>query len=223
MVDGIDKARGHDEATKLVLAAQDRFVAGEDPVVTAARRVVRDHERDPSDGTMRTFGGRDEGRLISAVQRIQPGARDDAEIEGRLKADVAIQRMGAQRERELGAGMTKASSIETRDANAVRGDVLGVVNEKSRFTAGALAAGRFESAHPDMRKWIQDSVSFAGRQAAVEADRSHAAGANMARIGAFASSSRPVVPAGVATGAKGPSTGPSLAEQSLGRDGGRGR
>ena len=223
MVDGIDRTRTQDEASRLVSSANDRFVAGESPVVTAARNVIRDHERDPSDGTVRVFGGRDEGRLVSAVSRIAVEARDPAEIEGRLKADVAIQRMGAQRERDLTKGLKGASTFEKRDVQAVHGDVTAIVTEPSKFTAGSLASGRFEGAHPDARKRIVDAISFSGREAALNADRSHGAGANMARIGAFASSAVAAPSEGVRSVAKGGPQAPSLVEQSINRDGGRGR
>lgn len=223
MVDGMDRVRGSDEATRIVRAANGRFVAGEEPVVTAARSVIRDHERDPLDGAIRTFGGRDESRLAAAVTRIGRDDRDPAEIEGRLKADVAIQRMGAKRERDISTGHRGASTFEARDVAAVHGDVTGIANEPSTFTSGAMAAGRLEGVHLDARKWIEDVVSFAGRDAASKADRTHAAGANMARIGGFASSSRPVLPAGVTTGSKGGPQGPSVVERAYGRDGGNQR
>lgn len=223
MVDDMERVRGGDEATRIVRAANDRFVAGEEPVVTAARSVIRDHERDPLDGTIRTFGGRDESRLSAAVTRISRDAVDPAEIEGRLKADVAIQRMGAKRERDISTGHRGTSTFESRDVAAVHGDVTGVANEPSTFTAGAMASGRLEGVHVDARKWIVEAVSFAGRVAATKADRVHAAGANMARIGAFASSSRSVLPSGASTGAKGGPQGLPVAEQAFGRDGGNQR
>lgn len=223
MADGIDSARGHQEATGHVVDAQGPYRAGEHPIVTAARRIVRDHERDPVDGTVRTFGGRDEGRLINAVQRIGPSVVDGAVIEGALKADVAIQRMGAKRERDISTGHRGPSTFEARDVAAVHGDVSGIVNEPSTFTSGAMAAGRLEGVHVDARKWVVDVVSFAGREAASKADRTHAVGANMARIGGFASSSRPVLPPGVTTGSKGGPQGPSVVEQAFGRDGGNQR
>ena len=186
MANGIDPTIGHDQATRLMAAAKDRPVEGEDARITAARGLVRDHERDPRDGTVRTFGGRDEGRLVSALTRIDPESRDAADIGGRLSADVAIQRLGAQRERELSAGGA-SKGFERRDRDALHGDVSVVAGEGSRFTAGALAAGRFEQAHVDMRKWVQDSTSFAGREAA--ARNRDGVGDRMASIGGFRSGS----------------------------------
>lgn len=204
MADGIDSIRDHREATSHVVDAQGPFRAGEHPIVTAARRVVRDHERDPVDATVRTFGGRDEGRLINAVQRIGPSVTDVGVIEGALKADVAIQRMGAKRLKDIEAGVTGASAFDRRDRDAVHGDVTGIATERSRFSAGALASGRFEQAHPDLRTWIRDSVGFAAREAQASERRSHEPGANMARISSFAAPRGTVPMAGAASGAKGP-------------------
>lgn len=204
MADGIDGARGHQEATGHVVDAQGPYRAGEHPITTAARRVVRDHERDPVDGTVRTFGGRDEGRLINAVQRIGPSVTDGAAIEGALKADVAIQRMGAKRLKDLESGVKGASQFDRRDRDAVHGDVTGIATEASRFSAGALASGRFEQAHVDMRTWIRNSVGFAAREAQANEARSHGVGANMARISSFMVPRGTTPVAGASTGAKGP-------------------
>lgn len=182
MADGITPTMDHSAATRIMVAAKDRPKHDESPIVSAARTLIRDHERDPSDGTVRVFGGRDEGRLVSAIGRIDPTSSNAGEIEGRLKADVAIQRMGAQRDREIGSGI-KVAPFEKRDATAVRGDVRLISNEKSHFTAGNLAMGRFDRIPGELRDWVKDVVSFAGRESV---DRARdGVGDRMASIGSF--------------------------------------
>lgn len=182
MADGITPMMDHGEATSIMVAAKDRPRHDESPVVSAARTLIRDHERDPMDGTMRTFGGRDEGRLISAITRIDPQASNAHEIEGRLKADVAIQRMGAQRDRDIGSSKSR-SSFDRRDLDAVRGDTLRIGGEMSHFTAGNIAMGRFDRAPRETREWIRDAVAFAGRDSATR--NRDGVGDRMASIGGF--------------------------------------
>jgi hypothetical protein len=187
MSDGITRKMETQQAWRIMSAAKDKAQEGESPLVTATRTVIRDHERDPSDGTIRMFGGRDESRVVSSISRIDPQSKSSVEVEGRLKADVAIQRMGAKRERDLIGGVTKGmSSFEKRDIDAVRGDSGGIGMERSRFTAGNLGAGDFEKAAPDMRKWVQDTVASAGRES--EGRSRGGIGDRMASIGAFSPS-----------------------------------
>jgi hypothetical protein len=182
VADGITPTMEHDRATRLMVAAKDRPVEGESPIVTAARGLIRDHQIDPVDGTRRVFGGRDEGRLISSISRIDPEASNVGEIGGRLSADVAIQRMGAQRDREI-SSQTAHKAFESRDRAALHGDVSAISSEKSHFTAGNFAMGKFDRLPKEKRDWVQDSVAFAGREAASR--NRDGIGDRMASIGGF--------------------------------------
>ena len=182
MADGITPTMEHNRATQIMVAASGKPVEGEGAIVTAARGLIRDHVRDPIDGTGRMFGGRDEGRLVSAISRIDPEATNVAEIGGRLSADVAIQRMGAQRDREI-SKQTPHKGFEARDRAAVHGDVSAIAGEKSHFTAGNVAMGKFDRLPQEKRDWVQDSIAFAGREAA--ARNRDGVGDRMASIGGF--------------------------------------
>lgn len=180
--DGIEDARSKS------MAAQGPFRDGESPVVTAARGIVRDHERDPVDGTIRTFGGRDEARLESAITRIDPGMVDVAEIRGILRADVAIQSMAATRIRHMESGNAGPTPFEAKDVRAVRGDTGGI-QAMGRVELGNVMTGRHDRVGTAAANWMQDTRSFAGRQERVE-DRPLGEGARMAMTGGFARSSR---------------------------------
>lgn len=180
--DGIEGARSKS------MAAQGPFRDDESPVVTAARGIVRDHERDPFDGTIRTFGGRDEARLESAIMRIDPGMVDVAEIRGTLRADVAIQSMAATRIRHMESGNAGPTPFDAKDVRAVRGDTGGI-QAMGRVELGNVMTGNLDRVGTAAANWMQDTRSFAGRQGRVE-DRPLGEGARMAMTGGFARSSQ---------------------------------
>jgi len=177
---GIGDAQVH------AMNAQAAFRDGEAPVVTAARGIVRDHERDPVDGTMRTFGGRDEARLQSAISRIDPGVTDVAHIAGVLSADVAIQAMAATRIRHIESGRGGATAYDAKDLRAVRGDSTGI-EAMGRVELGNVMTGNHDRIGTAASNWIEDTKSFVGREAANEG-RALGPGARMAMTGGFQSS-----------------------------------
>lgn len=181
-MDGIEGARSK------ASDARGPFRNGEPPVVTAARGVVRDHERDPADGTMRTFGGRDEARLESAITRIDPAMADVAEIRGILRADVAIQSMAAARVRHMESGKGGPTPFDAKDVRAVRGDTGGV-EAMGRVELGNVMTGAHDRVGTAAADWMRDVKSFAGRQERFE-DRPLGEGARMAMTGGFARSAR---------------------------------
>jgi hypothetical protein len=178
--EGVRDAQTH------AMDAQGAFRDGEAPVVTAARGIVRDHERDPVDGTMRTFGGRDEARLQSAISRIDPNVTDVAHIGGVLSADVAIQAMAATRIRHIESGRDGPTAYDAKDLRAVRGDSTGI-EAMGRVELGNVMTGNHDRIGTAASNWIEDTKSFVGRQAAIEG-RPMGEGSRMAMAGGFARS-----------------------------------
>lgn len=181
---GFFEKGGRNESLDHAMNAQGPFRDGEAPVVTAARGIVRDHERDPVDGTIRIFGGRDEARLASAISRIDPGVVNVDEIGGMLSADVAIQSMAATRIRHIEAGKEGPTAYDAKDLRGTRGDSTGLQG-MGRVELGNVMTGNHDRIGKAAADWIQDTRSFAGRQAASEG-RPMGEGSRMAMTGGFA-------------------------------------
>lgn len=204
------------ESQDHAMNARGPYRDGEKPVVTAARGIVRDHERDPVDGTIRTFGGRDEARLESAISRLDGNLVDVAEIGGILSADVAIQAMAATRIRHVESGRSGPAVYDAKDLRVVRGDSTGI-EAMGRVELGNVMTGNHDRIGSAASQWIQHTKSFVGRQAVSEG-RPLGEGARMAAVGSFArsSESRPAqtqIDAYRDHGVPRPSSRPSLADQ----------
>lgn len=154
---------GSDAAMRIASDARDSFRDGESVVTTAARGLVRDHETDPVDGTIRIFGGRDQARLESAITRIDPALKDVREIGALLSVDVAVQSMAATRVRHLESGLSGASAFEPRDLRAVHGDSTGIA-AMGRVELVDVMVGAFDRIGSSASSWMQDVASFAVRQ-----------------------------------------------------------
>jgi hypothetical protein len=180
---GAHQYSGMDASSGTAMAAQGSFVEGESYMTTAARGVVRDHERDPVDGTIRTFGGRDEARLVSALSRVDPSMSNVDEIGGQVQADVSIQAMAATRIRHIESGVGGPTPYEAKDLRGTRGDSTGI-EAMGRVELGNVMTGRFDAISSDAAKWIDDTKAFVGREAAGQG-RALGNGGRMASTGAF--------------------------------------
>lgn len=149
-------------AMSIVAVALEQSNPGEAAFVSGVRMVIQDQR------AMRgELAELDRNQIISAVSRLN-GLGSSLEVARVVKADVALQRMGALRCSDLSNGV-EHSRFDLSDLSAIRGRADILAHSQSRSDAIAMSRGDFQKLTPAMGVWVSAKLAEARQGYAPEA------------------------------------------------------